>query len=208
MEKKAERQKKSYPFPPFAEDDIKKIDDSASPVKIAEIESSLVSLFGHKHGYSAEKIFKELEYRKFMTRDKRPITDINSTLYSLCTRSKYHGFIYRMDDYISQRNQKRKIARGRLLQNESLRIVERHDNHHFIDYSDQMSDARWKAFRKFVFAVRGSKCELCGSGKSLQVHHPKYIKGLKAWEYTCNQVIVVCRCCHEKIHSIPRNESK
>ena len=71
-----------------------------------------------------------------------------------------------------------------------------------MSYNDQLNDSRWKAFRKFIFAVRGKKCEVCGSSDALQVHHPKYKYGKMAWEYTCNDVIVVCRKCHEKIHHI------
>lgn len=67
-------------------------------------------------------------------------------------------------------------------------------------YSEQLKDARWKAFRWFVFKVRGEKCEVCGSNDKLQVHHIKYNPNCKAWEYSCKEVIVVCRDCHKKIH--------
>lgn len=69
-------------------------------------------------------------------------------------------------------------------------------------YDEQLKDKRWEAFRRFVFAVKGKKCELCGSQSIIQVHHPKYIYGRMAWEYTCNDVMVVCKKCHEKIHKI------
>lgn len=72
----------------------------------------------------------------------------------------------------------------------------------FTPYSEQLTDEKWLAFRKFVFVVRGKKCEQCGSTNFLQVHHPKYKSGRKAWEYTCNEVIVLCKCCHEKVHNI------
>lgn len=69
-------------------------------------------------------------------------------------------------------------------------------------YAEQLKDKKWLAFRKFIFAVRGKACEMCGSTKILQVHHPKYKYGRKAWEYTCNDVIVLCQKCHEKVHNI------
>ena len=72
----------------------------------------------------------------------------------------------------------------------------------FMPYDEQVHDARWKAFRTFVFAVRGKKCEMCGGTNILQIHHPKYKSGRLAWEYTCNEVIVVCSDCHKKIHNI------
>ena len=72
----------------------------------------------------------------------------------------------------------------------------------FTSYDSQLTDKKWKAFRKFVLSVRGERCEKCGSKKFLQIHHLKYKKGCMAWEYTCNDVIVVCGKCHQRIHGL------
>ena len=72
----------------------------------------------------------------------------------------------------------------------------------YYGYYDQLKDDRWKMFRWFILKVRGSKCEVCGSENNLQVHHTIYNKKRKAWEYTCNEVIVVCDGCHRKLHGI------
>ena len=72
----------------------------------------------------------------------------------------------------------------------------------YAPYIEQLNDKRWEAFRKFIFAVRGKKCEMCGGTHILQVHHPKYKGGRLAWEYTCNEVQVLCKECHEKVHNI------
>ena len=69
-----------------------------------------------------------------------------------------------------------------------------------ISYSEQLKDKRWYAFREFVFEVRGRRCEMCGAERNLQVHHPIYKNGRNAWEYTCNEVIVMCHDCHMRIH--------
>lgn len=87
----------------------------------------------------------------------------------------------------------RKVALRLAIENES-------ETTH-IDYREQLKDSSWKSFRRFVFDVRGRKCEVCGSGEHLQVHHLKY-RNVKAWEYTVNEVIVVCKDCHMKIHGI------
>ena len=79
------------------------------------------------------------------------------------------------------------------------RIVKMH-------YDEFLQDPRWKTFRQFVFSVRGRKCERCQSSGNLQVHHIKYKEGLLPWEYTCNDVMVLCRGCHEKIHGIAPNK--
>lgn len=69
-----------------------------------------------------------------------------------------------------------------------------------MNYGEFLQDPRWLAFRQFVFAVRGYKCEICGSMERLQVHHISYKKGLLPWEYTCNDVKVLCRNCHARVH--------
>ena len=77
-----------------------------------------------------------------------------------------------------------------------------HAKEEYTAYKDQLEDPNWKAFRSFIFKVRGTKCEICGSKKNLQIHHPRYQENCKAWEYTCKDVIVVCDDCHKKIHGI------
>ena len=85
---------------------------------------------------------------------------------------------------------------------EPLKETRKEKSEKYVSYSEQLKDKRWLAFRKFIFAVRGKKCELCGSTKILQVHHPKYKYGKKAWEYNCNEVVVLCKKCHEREHNI------
>ena len=80
--------------------------------------------------------------------------------------------------------------------------IERKKEKYFPKYENQLKDKRWLAFRKFIFAVRGGKCEMCNADYDLQIHHLRYIKGAYAWEYTCNDVMVVCGTCHKKIHKI------
>ena len=69
-------------------------------------------------------------------------------------------------------------------------------------YRDQLKSEQWKHFRNFVFNIRGRKCEICKSDKNLQIHHLEYHKNAKAWEYTCNDVIVVCEDCHKRLHGL------
>ena len=69
-------------------------------------------------------------------------------------------------------------------------------------YHAQLLDPRWKAFRIFIFAVRGRKCEKCDATEYLQIHHIHYHKGCLAWEYTCKDMLVLCRDCHQKLHNI------
>lgn len=71
-------------------------------------------------------------------------------------------------------------------------------------YNDQLNTPQWKAFREFIFAVRGRKCESCGKPSSLHVHHREYIKNRFAWEYLPNEVMVLCADCHRYIHKLDK----
>lgn len=74
-------------------------------------------------------------------------------------------------------------------------------------YEEQLQDPRWFEFRERVFAARGMKCEHCGAIAHLQVHHPKYITGRKAWEYSTDEVRVLCRSCHKKEHGLDEEDA-
>lgn len=71
-----------------------------------------------------------------------------------------------------------------------------------IPYDEQLKTDLWSKFRKIVFSKRGRSCEKCGSKRNLQIHHPRYIYGRKAWEYTTDEVMALCRDCHKKIHGL------
>ena len=63
----------------------------------------------------------------------------------------------------------------------------------------------WKEFRNAVIELDGNECSVCGkSGKDavLQVHHKKYVSGLKPWEYATKDCITLCRGCHASEHGI------
>lgn len=67
------------------------------------------------------------------------------------------------------------------------------------------SSKQWKEFSKSVIELDGFKCTYCSKTKNevvLQVHHKRYIKGLKPWEYAMNDCETVCKGCHASIHGI------
>jgi hypothetical protein len=64
---------------------------------------------------------------------------------------------------------------------------------------------QWKEFRQDVIESDGNKCTVCGRGKSevtLQVHHKKYIKGRKPWEYATQDCVTLCKGCHSAEHRL------
>ena len=70
------------------------------------------------------------------------------------------------------------------------------------EYKKQLKSKEWKNFRKKVFKIKGKKCEICGSTKQLNIHHPFYTKGKLAWQYNPSDMMVLCRYCHKEIHNI------
>lgn len=69
-------------------------------------------------------------------------------------------------------------------------------------YNRLLEDKRWKEFRLKVLSERGSRCECCGGTGILQIHHTFYISGKMPWEYDVNDMRVLCRTCHQKIHHL------
>jgi hypothetical protein len=64
----------------------------------------------------------------------------------------------------------------------------------------------WKDLRLSAIEHTGGKCEKCDRSESegaiLQVHHKKYIRGRKPWEYSFEELTVFCRRCHAEEHKI------
>lgn len=69
-------------------------------------------------------------------------------------------------------------------------------------YEHLLKDERWKEFRLKVMSERGSKCECCGGTDILQIHHTFYVSGKMPWEYDIDDMRVLCRTCHQKIHHL------
>lgn len=67
-------------------------------------------------------------------------------------------------------------------------------------YKQQVGSSQW---RNFAAAVRSKRkaCECCRrSDVELHVHHLFYDFKKNLWEYDDDEVIVLCRGCHEEIH--------
>jgi hypothetical protein len=64
----------------------------------------------------------------------------------------------------------------------------------------------WKEFRNSVIELDGFQCVHCERHKSdgaiLQVHHKKYISGLKPWEYAREECLTLCKRCHAEQHGL------
>lgn len=63
-------------------------------------------------------------------------------------------------------------------------------------YLKLLRDQRWRARSKEVRRLRGNRCQGCGSGDRLQVHHGYYRQGLKPWDYDDATLWLLCSDCH------------
>ena len=69
-----------------------------------------------------------------------------------------------------------------------------------MNYKEQLNDERWIKLKDKRLEIDGFRCVQCGERINLNVHHINYIKGKKAWEYKINDLITLCRYCHETYH--------
>lgn len=69
-------------------------------------------------------------------------------------------------------------------------------------YSELLLDTRWLKKRKEIIARDSFKCRKCKSKNSLHVHHKKYFSGRNPWQYSNNDLITLCRNCHEEEHLV------
>lgn len=67
-------------------------------------------------------------------------------------------------------------------------------------YQQELKRPEWKAFREQVLEERGRECEKCGSKNHLEIHHTKYYRAHRPWEYDINDVMVLCSECHQLLH--------
>lgn len=72
-----------------------------------------------------------------------------------------------------------------------------------MSYSDLLKDPRWQRKRLEVMEAAGFACELCrATDKTLNVHHAKYVRGRKPWEYDRSELHCLCEGCHRSEHGI------
>ena len=67
-------------------------------------------------------------------------------------------------------------------------------------HAKELASPKWKKKREEVFERYGKQCVECGSTKNIQVHHLIYRNGHHLWEYNVDELIPLCKKCHQKIH--------
>jgi len=78
------------------------------------------------------------------------------------------------------------------------------ENH--TEYASLLQTGEWQNKRQNILKRDGYKCFRCGSVDGLEVHHRQYHKKsatgqfVKPWDYKENNLITLCRKCHEQGH--------
>lgn len=68
-------------------------------------------------------------------------------------------------------------------------------------YKEQLLHPLWQQKRLQVLEAAGWQCRACGTKEiTLHVHHKKYVKGRKAWEYELSELECLCKNCHQTEH--------
>ena len=71
-----------------------------------------------------------------------------------------------------------------------------------IAWKEQYKHPLWQKKRLEALEKAGYTCQKCSDGEStLHVHHKRYIKGRKIWEYTVDELAVLCEGCHQELHA-------
>lgn len=66
------------------------------------------------------------------------------------------------------------------------------------NYRELQKDARYHQRRLQVIAAAGNRCQCCGTGEQLTVHHGYYKFKTAPWDYEPDTLWCLCWPCHEK----------
>jgi 5-methylcytosine-specific restriction endonuclease McrA len=69
-----------------------------------------------------------------------------------------------------------------------------------MNYQEYLNTPHWERVKTEAFRVYGRECAICGSNYVLQVHHKTY-EHRGDEENHLEDLMVLCRDCHEKMHS-------
>lgn len=71
-----------------------------------------------------------------------------------------------------------------------------------MNFFDQYKHPEWQKKRLEALEYAGFTCErCCDSETQLHVHHKRYMKGRKVWEYDVSELAVLCGSCHTEVHA-------
>jgi len=72
-----------------------------------------------------------------------------------------------------------------------------------VNYSDKLRDPRWQRKRLEALDAADWACASCSADElTLHVHHRRYIKGREVWDYSLDELAVLCENCHTIVHEL------
>lgn len=150
---------------------------------------------------TGKKIKQTLPSKKPANKKKEKINVADVVKLGLDERKKLY---YKIDSIPKKgRTKQQKLIRKKLRRSFTAQEINEIDRHkHKEYYKHLLKDKRWKEFRMKVMSERGNNCECCGGTHILQIHHTFYISGKMPWEYDINDMRVLCKKCHQRIHNI------
>lgn len=155
----------------------------------------------HRDTNTGKSIKQPLTIKKATKAKKEEITAENAIKLSFDERIN----LYEKIDSIPKkgRTKRQKLIRKALKRSFTVQELQSYQKRKRQKYYENLlKDKRWKEFRLKVLSERGNKCECCGGTDVLQIHHTFYIRGKMPWEYEINDMRVLCRTCHQKIHHL------
>ena len=69
-----------------------------------------------------------------------------------------------------------------------------------LSYYDYLRSEEWQRKRRARLKLDGYRCQMCGSGTNLQVHHISY-DSLRT-DAEIDDLVTLCRACHEQVHAV------
>ena len=150
---------------------------------------------------TGKKIKQTLAPKPTASAKKEKINAADVVKLSLDERKNLY---YKIDSIPKKGRTKQQKLIRRLLRRsfsaQEIKEIERRKRKEY--YNRLLEDKRWKEFRLKVLSERGSRCECCGGTDILQIHHTFYTSGKMPWEYEINDMRVLCKKCHQRIHNI------
>jgi hypothetical protein len=75
------------------------------------------------------------------------------------------------------------------------------------EYKEKWKDPRWQKKRLKIMERDSWRCQVCHfDSEQLAVHHIKYKWGKDPWDYDDDELITLCKTCHDWCHHLDGNE--
>ena len=78
------------------------------------------------------------------------------------------------------------------------RDLRKKEHNPYVEYQEYLQSKEWQIVRRKRLQIDGYRCQMCGTGKNLQVHHISYEH--LGQEKEIDDLVTLCKECHQKVH--------